>query len=144
MTIVEVLSPPRSRSRRPGRQSVDTDLLRVKRLDVDLNDAEVQHCQQHAKACNLPVRRWARELLLGRQPQAAHSGDLRLIWASSSTLQSNANQLVSCLNSLRQNGELRLDTADRSLRDLAELAPCLYTLVKQMRVELFSIRGSRK
>ena len=137
-------APENPRSRRPGRRSVDTDLLRVKRLDVDLNDAELRQCQQQAEACELPLRRWAREQLLGSQPQAAHHGDLRMIWGSSSTLQSQANQLVTSLNVLRKSGELRLDTGDQSLRELAELAPRLYSLVKQMRVELLSIRGSRK
>lgn len=129
-------------SRRPGRRSIDTDLLRVKRLDVDLNEAELQHCQQQAEACELPLRRWARDLLLGVQPQHAHHGDLRLIWASSSTLQSQANQLVTALNVLRKTGDLRHETAEQPLRDLAELAPRLYSLVKQMRVELMSVRTS--
>lgn len=133
-----------SRSRRPGRRSIDTDLLRVKRLDVDLNDAELRHCQQQAEACELPLRRWARDLLLGSQPQAAHPTDLRLLWTNSSTLQSQTNQLVTSLNILRKTGELRLETADRALHELAELAPRLYALVKQMRVELLSVRGSRK
>ena len=132
--------PPR---RGPGRRSIDTDLLRVKRLDVDLNAAELHQCQQLADAAAMPLRRWARGLLLGSKPHAAYPGELRLIWSSSSTLQSNANQLVSCLNVLRQNGELRLDTACQSLQELAELAPRLYALVRQMRAELLSVRGQR-
>lgn len=133
-----------SRSRRPGRRSIDTDLLRVKRLDVDLNDAELRHCQQQAEAASMPLRRWARGMLLGSPPPAAHPGDLRLIWSSSSTLQSQTNQLVTSLNILQKTGELRLETADQALRGLAELAPRLHSLVKQLRVELLSIRGSRK
>lgn len=132
-----------SRSRRPGRRSIDTDLLRVLRLDVDLNAAELHHCQQHAEASSMPLRRWARGMLLGAPPQAAHPADLRRIWGSSSTLQSQANQLVTSLNILRKTGELRLDTAEQSLHELAELAPRLYSLVKQMRVELLSIRGRK-
>ncbi|MEP7295751.1 MAG: hypothetical protein ABI702_06135 [Burkholderiales bacterium] len=115
-------------------------MLRVKRLDVDLNEAELRYCQQQAEACELPLRRWARDLLLGSPPQAAHPRDLRLIWSSSSTLQSQTNQLVAALNALRKTGELQLDTADQTLRGLAELAPRLYSLVKEMRVELLSIR----
>ena len=135
---------PARESRRPGRRSVDTDLLRVKRLDVDMNDVELRRCQQHAEACELPVRRWARETLLGSPPVAAHHADLRSIWSSSSTLQSQTNQAVAALNVLQKSGELRLDSAEQSLRELAELAPRVYSLVKQMRVELLSIRGSKK
>lgn len=131
------------RTRRPGRRSIDTDLLRVKRLDVDLNTAELHQCQQQADAAAMPLRRWARDLLLGSQPHAAHPSELRLLWTSSSTLQSQTNQLVTSLNILRKTGELRPETADQSLRELAELAPRLYSLVKQMRVELLSIRGRR-
>lgn len=134
---------PARESRRPGRRSVDTDLLRVKRLDVDLNDAELRRCQQHAEACALPLRRWARETLLGSPPVAAHHADLRLIWSSSSTLQSQTNQAVAALNVLQKSGELRLDNAEQSLRDLVELVPRLYNLVKQMRVELLSVTGRR-
>ena len=144
MTTVEVLSPPSSRSRRPGRPSIDTDLLRVKRLDLALNAAELRHCQQQAEACALPLRRWARDHLLGQKPPAAHPVDLRFVWSSSSTLQSQLNQLVTALNVLRKAGELRMDSADQSLRELAELAPRLYSLVKQMRVDLLSVRGLTK
>ena len=140
MTIVDP-SPRSSRSRRPGRRSIDTDLLRVMRLDVDLNAAELHHCQRHAEVASMPLRRWARSMLLGSPPPAAHHGDLRMIWSSSSTLQSQANQLVTSLNVLRKNGDLRLDSAEQSLRELAELAPRLHSLVKQMRVELMSFRA---
>jgi|GEM_PF-3886000 len=108
-----------------------------------MNGAEFRHCQHQAEVASMPLRRWARSMLLGSPPQAAHHGDLRLIWGSSSTLQSQANQLVTALNVLRKTGELRLDTADQSLRELAELAPRLYSLVKQMRVELLSTRGRK-
>ena len=132
-----------SRSRRPGRPSVDTDDLRALRLAIYLNSAELQRCQQHAQASSTPLRRWARETLLGSPPLAAHHGDLRLLWGSSSTLQSQTNHLVTSLNILHKTGELRLDTAEQSLRELAELAPRLYSLVKQMRVELLSVTGRR-
>ena len=130
--------------RRPGRRSIDTDLLRVKRLDVDFNAAELRQCQEQAEACAQPLRRWAREQLLGYQPQVAHPADLRLLWTSSYTLQSQTNQLVTSLNILRKSGEFRLDTAEKSLHELAELAPRLYALVKEMRVGLLSVRVSRK
>ena len=92
----------------------------------------------------MPLRSWARSMLMGSPPPAAHHGDLRMLWGSSSTLQSQTNHLVTSLNVLRRSGELRLETADHSLHELAELAPRLYALVKQMRVELLSVRGSRK
>lgn len=138
------LARPTRESRRPGRRSIETDLLRVLRLDVDLNSAELHHCQRHAEVASMPLRRWARGMLLGSPPPAAHHGDLRMIWGSSSTLQSQTNQLVTALNVLLKTGELRIDTAEQSLLELAELAPRLYSLVKQMRVELLSVRGSRK
>jgi hypothetical protein len=119
-------------------------LLRVRRLDLDLNDSEYLQCQQAAAAASLPLRKWARRTLLGTPTPAAQPQELRSIWSSSSTLQSNTNQLCENLNRLQLVGELNLRAADQTLRDLAVLAPELHQLVRQMRVELASLKRSSR
>lgn len=141
MSVVEVPSPSASRLRRPGRRSVDTEFLRTRRLDIDVSAAEFERCQQIAAAAALPLRRWARQVLLGVPVSAVRPAELRELWAASSTLQSNFNQLCARLNELHQAGDLRLDSAETTLRNLAALAPELHRLVCLMRVELAALRG---
>lgn len=142
--VPSVPSPtnPNPRRRRTGRPSIDTDLLRVQRLNVQFNSDELQVCHRAAQAAALPLGRWARRALLGTPTPAAQPTELRALWSSSSTLQSNTNQLVERLNQLHLSGDLSRDSADQTLRELAVLAPRLYSLVKQMRVELLSVRSS--
>ncbi|MEO8807074.1 MAG: hypothetical protein ABI433_13425 [Burkholderiaceae bacterium] len=137
---VEVPSP--SRGRRPGRRSLDTDLLRVKRLDIDLNDSELAHCQRQADAAGVPVRRWARRVLLGVKVAAAQPAELRAIWSETSTLQSNLNQVAARLDELRLAGELTQERASSTLVELLRLYPALYQLVRSMRLELATMRGA--
>lgn len=129
------------RTRRPGRRSIDTDLLRVKRVDIDLNEAELRHCQQQADAVGMPLRRWARRTLLGVRIVAAQPAALRAIWSESSTLQSNLNQAAARLDELRLAGELTQQNASATLSELMQLYPELYALVRTMRLELATMRG---
>lgn len=137
--MVEVPSP--SKKRRPGRPSIDTDLLRVQVINIDLNLAELDECQQRAAAASLPLRRWARRTLLGTPTPAAQPAELRDLWSRSSTLQSNTNQLVERLNQLHLSADLNLGSAAPTLLELAELAPRLHTIVCLMRIELANLRG---
>ena len=137
--MVEVPSP--SKKRRPGRPSIDTDLLRVQVVNIDLNLAELDECQQRAAAASLPLRRWARRTLLGTPTPAAQPAELRDLWSRSSTLQSNTNQLVERLNQLHLSADLNLGSAEPTLLELAELAPRLHTIVCLMRIELANLRG---
>lgn len=145
-TMVEVPSPsnPNPRRRRTGRPSVDTDLLRLQRLNVQLNNDELQVCQRAANAAALPLARWARRTLLGTPTSAAQPQELRSLWSSSSTLQSSTNQICENLNRLHLSGELNLDSATKPLQELAALAPDLHRLVCQMRVELANLRGGSR
>lgn len=142
--MVEVPSPSiqNPRRRRPGRPSIDTDLLRLTRVNVQLNSNELAQCQRAAQAAALPLGPWARRTLLGAPCPAAQPAELRALWSSSSTLQSNTNQLVERLNQLHLAGDLNRDSADQTLHDLALIAPQLHQLVCQMRVELLSVRSS--
>ncbi len=141
-------SPRRPRRRLGGGQSVDTDLLRCERLNIDLNAAEVALLKKRAAAASLPLRRWARRTLLGTPTPAAQPAELRSLWSSSSTLQSNFNQLCENLNRLHLQDELTFASANQTLRetlrDLAVLAPQLHQLVRQMRVELASLKGAHR
>ena len=141
MKNVAVPPPSTPRRRSGGGQSVDTEVLRCERLNIDLNAAEVAQLKQHAAAAALPLRRWARRTLLGTPTPAAQPAELREIWSRSSTLQSNTNQLCERLNQLHLNGDLNRDSADQTLRELAILAPDLHQLVRQMRIELANLRG---
>lgn len=144
--MVEVPSPsnPNPRRRRPGRPSVDTDLLRLQRLNVQLNNDELQVCQRAANAAALPLARWARRTLLSTPTPAAQPQELRSIWSESSTLQSNTNQLVERLNQLHQAGDLTLGSASQTLQELVAIAPDLHNLVRQMRVQLVALKGSSR
>lgn len=144
MQNVAVPPPSTPLRRRGGGQSVDIEVLRCERLNIDLNAAEVALLKQRAAAASLPLRRWARRTLLGTSTPAAQPQELRSIWSSSSTLQSNTNQLCENLNRLHLQNELSLGAADQTLRDLAVLAPELHQLVRQMRVELASLKGARR
>ncbi len=143
-TMVEVPSPssPTLRRRRPGRPSVDTDLLRLNRVNVQLNLNELAQCQRAAEAAAMPLGTWARRTLLGTPTPAAQPAELRALWSSSSTLQSNTNQLVEKLNLLHLQNELNLGSAGPTLLELAELAPRLHTIVCLMRIELANLKGS--
>ncbi|MES2992643.1 MAG: hypothetical protein V4844_14570 [Pseudomonadota bacterium] len=137
---VEVPSP--SARRRRGRPALDTDQLRTLRLNVDLNQAELSQCQQRADTAALPLRRWARRVLIGTPIAATRPAELRALWTESSTLQANFNQLVERLNFLHQAGELDLTGCERAFRDLAHLVPELHQLVCSMRVELAALGRS--
>ena len=141
MQNVAVPPPSTPRRRSGGGQSVDTEVLRCERLNIDLNAAEVAQLKQRAAAAALPLRRWARRTLLGTPTPAAQPAELREIWSRSSSLQSNTNQLCERLNQLHLNGDLNRDSADQTLRELALLAPDLHQLVRQMRVELANLKG---
>ena len=127
---------------RGGGRSVDTDSLRSLRLNLDLNAAERAQINASAAAAAMPLRRWARRTLLGATITPALSSELRQIWSSSSTLQSNFNQLCSNLNQMDQTGELSLATCEPALLELARLAPGLHQLVRSMRLELTMMRGA--
>ena len=144
MNIVAVPSPPglRRRSGRPGRPSIETDELRTLRLNIDLNAAELAQLQDSAATASLPVRRWARRTLLGTRTPAARPVELRQIWGSSSTLQSNLNQVAARLDEMRLASVLNQETASEHLGELLSLYPALYELVRTMRLELVSMRGT--
>ena len=144
MTIVESLPAlPASRSRRKGGgRSVDTDLLRGERLNIDLNGGELARFRQLAADAGMPLRRWARRTLLGVKIVPALPSELRAIWGSSSTLQSNLNQAAARLDELRLAGELTLENAGAPLHELLQLYPQLYSLVRAMRLELATMRGA--
>lgn len=142
MTIELRSPPPVRRNRRPGRRSIDTDLLRTRRLDLDLNEAELAQCQASADAAAMPLRRWARCTLLGLPITVARSDELRRLWSESSTLQSNFNQAAQRLNELHIAGELSIATGDQALQALAKIVPGLYALVRALRVELAAMRGA--
>lgn len=140
MRIVE--APDSSPPKRGGGKSIDTDLLRSIRLDLDLNPAELTELKKSAKAASLPLRRWARRVLLGRKISAAQPLELRRLWTESSTLQSNFNQLVSRLDELRVAGALNASTVGEHLAALLIVVPDLHHLVRLMRVELASLRSA--
>lgn len=130
-----------TRRRKPGRPSIDTDLLRLVRLNVQLNADELLQCQKAAASAALPLGRWARRRLLGTPTPAAQPAELRDLWSRSSTLQSNTNQLVERLNQLHLAADLNLGLAGPTLLELAELAPRLHVIVCLMRIELANLRG---
>ena len=144
MTVVESLPAlPASRSRRKGGgRSVDTDLLRGERLNIDLNAGELARFRQLAADAGMPLRRWARRTLLGVKIVAAQPAELRALWAASSTLQSNLNQAAARLDELRLAGALTQDNASATLPELLRLYPELYALVRTMRLELATMRGA--
>lgn len=144
MTIVGSPCPPlSSRTRQAGGgRSVDTDLVRGERLNIDLNAGELSRLRELADTAGMPLRRWARRTLLGVKIVAAQPAELRAIWGASSTLQSNLNQAAARLDELRLAGELTRDSASATLVELLELYPQLYSLVRAMRLELATMRGA--
>lgn len=144
MTIVGSPWPPLSSPARHagGGRSVDTDLLRGERLNIDLNAAELLRLRELADTAGMPLRRWARRTLLGVTIVAAQPAELRAIWGASSTLQSNLNQAAARLDELRLAGELTQEGASAILLELLELYPQLYSLVRSMRLELATMRGT--
>lgn len=141
MNTVEVPSPPGRRRGRP-RPSIDTDDLRTLRLNIDLNAFELAQLQESAATASLPVRRWARRTLLGMRTPAARPVELRKLWGSSSTLQSNLNQVAARLGEMSLAAELNQEAALEQLGELLSLYPALYELVRTMRLELVSMRGN--
>lgn len=144
MTIVGSPCPPlSSRTRQAGGgRSVDTDLLRCERLNIDLNSGELARFRELAADAGMPLRRWARRTLLGAKIVPVLPSELRALWAASSTLQSNLNQTAARLDELRVAGELTRENASASLFELLNLYPELYALVRTMRLELATMRGA--
>ena len=140
MRIVE--APPVAPGRRPGRRPLELSQLRSFRVDVDLSAAELAQCQMAAGVAELPLRRWARRVLLGHRVSAAQPAELRRMWTASSTLQSNFNQLVARLAELRAADELNAATASDHLVALLAVVPDLHSLVRDMRLQLASLKAA--